>query len=399
MDKRMSAESFMGVGGGSITAESARNLRIGEDLCRKRKPNEAAPYLLKALEDPNNIDAIIQMAFLMSTINEGLELLEEGVARGRRHLIRQFGPDCFEDDRAGSRVGQFWGLLETRPYMRVLQAIVRLAFEVKDYQKAANTIIEMLRLCPGDNMGQRFWLGSVLLQAGRTADALSFAQVWLNLPRDVDWPPRGGCTFEPPSKTPLSAAASEEHKYSPCSLLYTAALASYKLWGDCDVSRQYLSVAAKANPHILVRILAKVEQPKTLNNLPRAPNGPEEAHDYLWLTQNLWMASDVWEWVNNDAGAKSHILKTCSREGCHTREVRAAEFKRCGGCKEVVYCGAACQKEDWQAHKKSCKEHQKQKEFMRAMMAGRSMPRSGSGDGPIVASTDFTPNGIATTFH
>ncbi len=46
-----------------------------------------------------------------------------------------------------------------------------------------------------------------------------------------------------------------------------------------------------------------------------------------------------------------------------------------------------------------CKEHQKQKEFMRAMMAGRSMPRSGSGDGPIVASTDFTPNGIATTFH
>ncbi len=59
-----------------------RSLRIGEDLCRKRKPNEAAPYLLKALEDPNNIDAIIQMAFLMSTINEGLELLEEGVARG-----------------------------------------------------------------------------------------------------------------------------------------------------------------------------------------------------------------------------------------------------------------------------------------------------------------------------
>ena len=227
-------------------------------------------------------------------------------------------------------------------------------------------------------MGQRFWLGSVLLQAGRVADALSFAQVWLHLPRHVDWPPRGGCTFETPNKTPLPASFAEDKslKYAPCSILYTAALASYKLWGDCEIARQYLSVASKANPHILVRILAKVEQPsmcfdfassviyyrhlivnllltESLNNLPRSPNGPEEAHDYLWLTQNLWMASDVWEWANNDAGAKVHILKTCAREGCNTREVRAAEFKRCGGCKEVVYCGAACQKEDWQAHKKS----------------------------------------------
>ena len=56
---------------------------------------------------------------------------------GRAHLIRQFGPDCFEDDRAGSRVGQFWSLLETRPYMRILQATVRLTFEIRDYRKSA----------------------------------------------------------------------------------------------------------------------------------------------------------------------------------------------------------------------------------------------------------------------
>ena len=46
-------------------------------------------------------------------------------------------------------------------------------------------------------MGQRDWLGSVLLKAGRTADALSFAQAWIYLPKDDNWPPRGGCAFEP----------------------------------------------------------------------------------------------------------------------------------------------------------------------------------------------------------
>lgn len=65
------------------------------------------------------------------------------------------------------------------------------------------------------------------------------------------------------------------------------------------------------------------------------------------------MPSHVWNWANNDPEVKACVLKKCTRSGCNNREVRAAEFKRCGGCKEVVYCGASCQKEDWPAHKKS----------------------------------------------
>ncbi|KAI0773887.1 hypothetical protein C8Q74DRAFT_1199891 [Fomes fomentarius] len=396
MDKRVGAESFMGIGGGTVSQESVNNLKIAEDLCRRRKPEQALPYLYKALDqDPDNLDAVVQMAFLMPTMKAGLNLLEDAAARGRANLQRSLGPNCFDDD--SEQIGYFWRILETRPYMRVLQAIVRLAFEVKDYSKSANTMIEMLRLCPGDNLGQRYWLGSVLLKAGRTAEAMSFAHVWLHLPRHVDWPPRGGCAFEPPVNAPLSSEFIESKKKWG-SLLYTAALASYKLWGDCQVARQYLRIAASANPYVLVKILANVDQPKSLNNLPRSPNGPEDAHDYLWLTQDLWMSSHVWNWVNNDAEAKSYILKTCARQGCNTREVRAAEFKRCGGCKEVVYCGQACQKEDWPAHKKSCKEHQQHKEFLKRMMAGRSTTSPSDG-GPIVSSADFTSSGIAATFH
>ena len=54
---------------------------------------------------------------------------------GQLILRRTLGPTCFDDN--GDHVGRFWGILETRPYMRVLQAKVRLAFETKDYDKCA----------------------------------------------------------------------------------------------------------------------------------------------------------------------------------------------------------------------------------------------------------------------
>lgn len=104
------------------------------------------------MEDPNNLDAIVQMAFLMPTMDMGVTLLEDGETKGthvpvcrqstythrlsgRAQLRQILGPTCFDDD--DEYVGHFWGIVETRPYMRVLQAIVRLAFENKDFNKSA----------------------------------------------------------------------------------------------------------------------------------------------------------------------------------------------------------------------------------------------------------------------
>lgn len=44
-------------------------------------------------------------------------------------------PGCF--DEGSQYVGRFWSLLETRPYMRVLQALVRFYQEDKRFDKAA----------------------------------------------------------------------------------------------------------------------------------------------------------------------------------------------------------------------------------------------------------------------
>jgi len=47
--------------------------------------------------------------------------------------------------------------------------------------------------------------------------------------------------------------------------------------------------------------------------------------------------------------------RNCNYDVCKKLESRDKEYKSCAGCKQVVYCGADCQKADWKAHKKVCK--------------------------------------------
>ena len=53
----------------------------------------------------------------------------------------------------------------------------------------------------------------------------------------------------------------------------------------------------------------------------------------------------------------SHIDRICAAEGC--REIGSLQ---CAGCKDVFYCGKACQSKSWKLHKEPCKEAVKAKE-------------------------------------
>ncbi|KIM42077.1 hypothetical protein M413DRAFT_143938 [Hebeloma cylindrosporum] len=375
MNRRNGMEGSYGIGGGIVSEESRKNLEKGEELCRKKKPNEAFPYLMKAIElDRNNLDAYIEISFLLDW--EGaVETLEAAELRGRQILKQELGINCFIDD--GGCVGKFWMMLQTRPYMRVLRAQVRVYIETRKFDRCAKTLIEMLRLCPGDNLGQRFSLGSVLIHCGRYADALSFSQQWLDNKGDVGdgCPPRGGTVFKAPRRDPGKPRSESELRWESSQILYTAALASFKLFGDCHTSQAYLKMSAISNPHILVKILARVQKPATLNSGARAANGPEDAQDYLWLTQDLWMKDDVWNWANNNVDAKNTVLKVCSRESCGAKEKEVAEYKRCSACHLVSYCGPACQKQDWPKHKPACLDHKMQKATMRAFQHGKPSPK------------------------
>jgi hypothetical protein len=54
---------------------------------------------------------------------------------GREGLKQRLGATCFDD--GSKEVGKFYSILETRPYMRVLQAQVRLYFEAGLFGKSS----------------------------------------------------------------------------------------------------------------------------------------------------------------------------------------------------------------------------------------------------------------------
>ncbi|KAJ7653641.1 hypothetical protein DFH06DRAFT_1093191 [Mycena polygramma] len=368
MDKRYGAEGKYGIGGGGIvTAESQRNLEIAEDLCRRGKPKDAVPYLHKAREDKNNFDADIQMSYLSPDLFFSVEVLEFAEQRARDLLIDRLGANCFSDD--GPCVGKFCdeSLLPTRPYMRVLQALVRMCCETKQYDKGARTVIEMLRLCPGDNLNQRWWLGPLLIRTGRFDDALFFCQESIQYAMSSRTAVRGGTAFQAPSETLLSAETEEKWaRYAQCAMVHNAALAAFKLRGPCPQAAQVLRIAVRTNNGILAKIIARRAQPTEGKVAGHTTfNGTEEAHDYLWQAQDLWMAPDVWDWVIEDSAVGELVLRYCTRADCPAQETQATQFKRCAACQQVVYCGASCQKADWKRHKADCAKQVQAKKVMK----------------------------------
>ncbi|KAH7884974.1 hypothetical protein F5I97DRAFT_1830249 [Phlebopus sp. FC_14] len=330
--RRFGAENHLGMGGGTVSREVQRNLEKAEDLCRKREPEKALPYLLKAMEDDNNLDAFVpsgnslsQQARYRTIVYHicGIFSKSPCEAKGREGLQRLLGKNCFDGSTAKEYDGRCYRLLETRSFMRVLQAQVHLYCENGLYDKSTEAIIKMLRLCPGDNLGQRSWLGSVLLHCNRPSDALSFAHTWLVQRHEV---PRGGTNFTASSSACLSSSQEESmSKYGNGAMAHTAAIASFKVFGDCDLSRHYVC--------FFVAYVFLVTG--SLNISSRALNGPEDAQDYLFLTQDLWMEPAVWEWANSAEEAKRILFKTCANADCGAVETDVAQFKRCAACKEV----------------------------------------------------------------
>ncbi len=50
----------------------------------------------------------------------------------------------------------------------------------------------------------------------------------------------------------------------------------------------------------------------------------------------------------------------CALPSCGQREATVKQFKLCGGCKQIVYCGAEHAKLHWREHKKACARDDKQ---------------------------------------
>jgi Tetratricopeptide repeat len=117
----------------------------------------------RALEiSPDAADAYVLLAEMAKDAQEARGLYEQGVQAGERAL----GPEAFAE-----MAGEFWGALETRPYMRARQGLAEVLWHLNERDAAIGHAKDMLRLNPGDNQGIRYLLMNWLLASGDNAEA------------------------------------------------------------------------------------------------------------------------------------------------------------------------------------------------------------------------------------
>jgi tetratricopeptide (TPR) repeat protein len=154
---------------------------------------------------------------------EARELYQKGIEAG----VRSLGLEVFEEE-----AGYFWGIIETRPYMRARQGLAQVLWALGDLDGAAEHYWDMLRLNPNDNQGVRYELLECLLGL-----------------EDME------------RVEELLAQYDEEFS---ANWLFTRALVSFLREGDTPKSRDELAEAMEANPHVCQYLLGKTRLPRNL---------------------------------------------------------------------------------------------------------------------------------------
>ena len=147
---------------------------------------------------------------------------ERGVEAGRRAI-----GDAFE-----SLAGEFWGHLETRPYMRARLALAELLDETGRKDDARAHYEDMLRLNPGDNQGVRYLLLPLVFERGDDEAAGALLEKYDDDARAM-WP-------------------------------YAALLRVWRREGDSARARLTLTHAAASNPYVVEYLLAPDSIPAEL---------------------------------------------------------------------------------------------------------------------------------------
>ena len=121
------------------------------DAMEAQTDEEERELIEKALKlDPTNVDALLtQAGNCVCTDEEYIEVVRKIVAVGEKKL----GPRKFKEG-----AGDFWGVLETRPYMRAREELAEALRAAGRWEEAVAEWEGMLELNPNDNQGVRFSL-------------------------------------------------------------------------------------------------------------------------------------------------------------------------------------------------------------------------------------------------
>jgi tetratricopeptide (TPR) repeat protein len=157
---RRAMEGFMSaIGGRRANDATARAQEVMYDAWDQTSRRARVALAHKALAiSPLCADAYVLLAEEEAkSAEEALEYYRKGVEAGGQAL----GPEGFKE-----YAGHFWGVLETRPYMRARAGLAATLNALGKVDAAISNYQDMLRLNPNDNQGIRDVLAECLMQRG-----------------------------------------------------------------------------------------------------------------------------------------------------------------------------------------------------------------------------------------
>jgi hypothetical protein len=213
----------------------------------------------KALKiSPDCADAYVLLAEIATTPAQAL--YRRGVVVGESAL----GKRTFVE-----HVGDFWGLLETRRYMRARAGLALSPWACNQRDEAIAHRRATLTLNPNDNQGVRFVIAARLLEADRDRE--------------------------------LAASLKQHEDEGGASLIWASALLVFCTLGDGAKSRRVLADALASNPHEPTYLLGYKPLPQELPDYAGFSDGSEAmclAADNLkaWQTTQgalAWLAHNI----------------------------------------------------------------------------------------------------------
>jgi tetratricopeptide (TPR) repeat protein len=247
---------------------------------------------------PDCADAHVLLAEHATSRKEARRLYEQGVAAGERAL----GAEAFEQD-----VGHFWGILETRPYMRARLGLAHSLWTTGRRDEAVQHLHDMLRLNPGDNQGVRYTLAGFLLFLDRDDDLSRLLQQY-----------------------PDEASAA---------WAYNKALLAFRQHGDTPDARQLLKQAKKTNKHVPAYLLGE-KHPPSQQPAYYSPGAESEALDYIGSFLAAWKGTPgAFAWLRENVkkakkegpqpkGPLDFIKKWLNKNLPHEYDVWQADFRQ-----------------------------------------------------------------------
>ena len=195
--------------------------------------------------DPDCVDAHNLLGDRTGDPRESEPLYRRAADAARRSL----DPSLFERG-----VGHFWGIMETRPYMRALYGLAGALDRQGRVEEAIERYQEMLRLNPNDNQGARYALAPLLYRAGKLEELKRLLE-----------------RYDEPS----------------AATLYLKALLLFRTEGDSAASRAAASRALRENRHMEKYLSGRSELPPAGPPV-YSPGSEEEAVVFACDLIDLW---------------------------------------------------------------------------------------------------------------